>query len=272
MPFDIPDQYSATADSVPAVAPVDKLWQEFDEPAIVESLPPLSPEHFSLEDREQMYTLARTAWENIYHPEDMIVKLRFGERTNTLRKEMKFIRKHGLVLDSAYIRFDEGHWSPPIHKRFTKVLGDFNDHYDTPEHQIYAEKVISHIEQQYPSTDFLDFTPASDESFAEYFYTERDQIAQFSQQERLLAKEYHTMRKLLRGFMNTTRMASAVKGDPLSRSYCSVLIALNDELGKVHDTLVRGDYYGTVDYKTTLVTLPPDIKERIDVFLQATKK
>lgn len=234
-----------------------------------DSLPPIDLKSFTDEHREEMFGVAYNAWASAFDPGQLISELRSPEPTARQRSELKHVRKYGLVLRSAYQMLDERHIAPRKHWKFMKLLGDVNDAYFTPHRAETADRAAHFVESEYESLDGMEFIPSSQDSFVEYYQNNLERIKEFNNSETLPAEDYHMLRKLLRNYMNLFRLSGMITHNPQTLVLGKYMQRLNDQLGIEQDNLTQQHLEGAINYHTSSVTVPEEMREKIQMFINA---
>ncbi len=254
-----------------ALRELDSYWDEVEKMPVPDTIPPIDLNEFSENHRADMFNLAKNAWEESYDPALLIPKLRRDETGSDQRKELKDLRKHGLVLRAAYRSLDGRHLAPRNHWLFLKLLGELNDGYYSPQRQESKERLAEFVEKNYMSLDELDFFPATDKSFQDNYRKDLSVVDDFNNKEVLPARDFHSMRKLLRNTMNMFRLSGTLTNDPLMTQRARYMQDLNEILGNKQDQLVQQDIAGELAYGDAVVAIPTSEKARIQGFVHANR-
>jgi len=255
-----------------ALQKVDRYWDEVEKMPVPETIPDLDLNEFPENHRIEMFNIARDAWEETYDPESLILKLRDSQGSSEERKDFKDLRKHGLILRAAYRALDGRHLAPQKHWLFLKLLGELNDTYYSPRIEESKERLAEFVEEQYPSLDGLDFFPATDKSFQDNYNKDLDVVDNFNSKTNLPARDFHSMRKLLRNCMNTFRLSGTLTQDLQMTQRARYMQDLNETLGTKQDQLVQQDLYGELAYGDAIVVVPLDVRSKVDRFVQSNRK
>lgn len=254
-----------------ALRKLDTYWDEVEQLPVPDTIPSINLNEFSEIHRTEMFDLAKNGWEESYDPALLISTLRSNQTSTGERKELKDLRKHGLVLRAAYRSLDGRHLAPRNHWLFLKLLGELNDGYYSPQRQESKERLAEFIEKNYMSLNELDFFPATDKSFQDNYRKDLAVVEDFNNKDVLSARDFHSMRKLLRNTMNMFRLSGTLTHDPLMTQRARYMQDLNDTLGNKQDQLVQQDIAGELAYGDAVVAIPSLEKARIQGFVQANK-
>lgn len=224
---------------------------------------PVEKSVFSAENRTTLFSLAQESWQSVFEPEVITQSL---SEVNQLEvgdfRYIKFIRRFGVVLGSAYRAFDLSHLTPHSLHEFLKSLGKINDAQNTPlleeQKKIAAERLKDLIQDSNQSLD-----PAPDSSFAAYVDQVLIGIETAARERELPVKTFHTIRKDIRGLMNLLRISLVVDFDEMRFGTFKYLLDLNRKLGEDHDLVIARSLRGEVDYDSSQLPISSDIAERI---------
>ncbi len=151
---------------------LDSYWDEVEGMPVPETIPNIDLNDFPENHRIDMFNLARDAWVDIYNPATLLTHLQSDEVSNDKRRELKDLRKHGLVLRAAYKSLDGRHMAPQKHWLFLKLLGELNDNYYSPQRVESKEKLADFVEKQYMSLDGLEIFSATNKSLQDHYNKE----------------------------------------------------------------------------------------------------
>lgn len=231
-------------------------------PAFIENLPALAASDFSALDRHEMFSLAESAWEEVYDP----ISLRTTLTTATSissdgeRLFIKSVRTYGRILRGAYKFFDARHEPPTALSNLVRAMGQFNDNYYSPDNTTQRKTLLSSMDEYSMEPDF---EPASDTSFQTTFRRFLTDIRHRSTHETLLAPEYHDLRKGIRHLLSIVQLAMVLKNDPNKSALYAHMNLLSDDLGTEHDLIFLRAMNGDIDYNTTVVQINPVMQERL---------
>jgi hypothetical protein len=252
-----------------ALRKLDSYWDEVEKMPVPEIIPNIDLNNFPENHRIDMFNLARDAWEDTYNPAELISKMREDGESTGERKDLKNLRKNGLVLRAAYKSLDGRHLAPQKHWLFLKLLGDLNDTYYSPQRAESKVRLADFVEKQYMSLDGLEFFSATNKSFQDNYNKELALVNKLNNEDILPAHDFHLMRKLLRNSMNTFRLSGTLTHDPETTQVARYMQHLNETLGEKQDHLVQQDIRGELAYGDAIVVIPPDEKRKIQGFVQA---
>lgn len=248
---------------------LDSYWTEVEHMPVPDSIPSISLDEFPEEHRIEMFHLARDAWASLYEPDVVIKELQEGEPGPHQRSYLKNLRKHGLILRAGFLTLDGRHLAPENHWLFLRLLGELNDGYNTPQRAESAARLADFVKERYMTLDGLEFFPASDESFAGNYKRDLERVTEINSSPTLSAKDFHSMRKLLRNTMNMFRLSGTLTSDPQMRKRARYMQDLNETLGHKQDQLVEQDLQGVVNYQDATVIVPHEVRARINGFIRA---
>jgi len=75
-------------------------------------LPRLNPATFSAVDRELMFHVAVSAWQDVFSPTRLLDNINSQDPSPARRAELKSLRRFGLILRTGYKFFDDRHSTP----------------------------------------------------------------------------------------------------------------------------------------------------------------
>jgi hypothetical protein len=255
-----------------ALSKLDTYWDEVEKMPVPGEMPDIDLDEFSESHRIDMFHLARDAWEQTYDPEKLLSSLRSGYTSSKERKDLKDLRKHGLILRAGYKSLDGRHLAPQNHWLFLRLLGELNDGYYLPHRDESKEKLAEFVEKHYMSLEGLDFFPASDQSFQSNYKKEVAQVYELNSQDVLPAPEFHSMRKLLRNSMNIFRLSGTLTRSPEMTQRARYMHHLNETLGSTQDHLVQQDLQGEMAYGDALVGIPQNVRNKVEGFIAANRQ
>lgn len=247
----------------------DQYWKDVEKMAMLDNLPSIDINMFTEEHRGQMFHTAYDMWVSSFDPNRLVSELRSTVPSAQQRGELKHLRKYGLVLRSAYQMLDQRHVAPNKHWKLMKLLGEVNDAYFTPYKAETSERTAQFVEDAYQNSESMEFVPAMHDSFVTHYEINLERIKELSQEKTLSASDYHSMRKLLRNYMNLFRLSGMITHDPRTREICKYMQSLNDDLGVTQDNLTQQHLEGSLNYHTAQVCVPGDITKKIQAFINA---
>lgn len=252
-----------------ALRKLDTYWADLEKMPVPDTLPPVNLKEFPEDHRIAMFNLAKEAWDEIYDQHSLVEELRSNDHPDEQYKKLKKIRKYASLLRGSYVMLDSRQMAPQKHWKFTKLLGQLNDRYETSFDGDARESLCTFIENEYSTSEGLDFFPATNQQFAENYNNKLSQVKTLTELPEVTAREHHEIRKLLRNYMNLFRLSGTITGDEDMGTRGRYLQALNDELGDKRNDLVPKLIQGEIDYKSTLVEIPFDTQRRIGKFIAA---
>lgn len=248
-----------------------------DAPSLKESkLPNKIPEAIkNEEDLKNAYNLALQFWNEHFDVHELQAKLKEYlllldielDQNEDLRKYFKTTRKAGLIFRSARYFFHKNLLMPEAFNVFLKQMGQLNDSFFiSKEKGSKKASLVLNVLSIVDSTN-LDFIPATMEEYHERVQAIVEKAKNFLNQDELFVPDFHTLRKDLRHIMNIYQLAAAnnIENSDILQTF-HFLLSLNSALGDVHDDFVKKKIAEDIDYDSTRMVIPDDLKNRLQDF------
>ncbi|MBP9819522.1 hypothetical protein KBC79_02170 [Candidatus Woesebacteria bacterium] len=186
-------------------------------------------------------------------------------------RELKQLRKSGMILGSTWRMLSEQHQRPTELYRFYYTLGDFNDNKKKKSKlQKVSEKLLARLEiyEQSRGSEVL-FQPASFESFQLYVTSLLSIVRSIMSTNQIVVEEHHRMRDKLRELALYYLSLSMVYDTPESNVLQLYMTSLTNNLGHLQHIYNMAHIYQNFDVHTETMTMEPDHRAIIEMILKA---
>ncbi len=203
--------------------------------------PPLEtfPDFFSSDQyRQYCFDETKKAW--IYQFDGKHIAQDLGGVPSSEKlRYLRQIRKFGSILMNVYKFVSVGHKPPKKLKDFVFDLGQHNDRYFTPAREKAALKILNSQSEWNLLTDNLPVELASKEDFQQYTRTLLVEIQTLIGAERLIAKDFHYLRRQIRQCANLAQTPAVEHIGEGPQWLFLKLDELSKVMGKKHDSIVK---------------------------------
>lgn len=198
----------------------------------------------TLADSKRLFEFAESRWNsslNVEGLEQTLSDIARSKITPTQErfKELKGLRKNGLILLSAWNLFDEQHVGPKAYWKLINRLGKLNDDFFSPAAPEKALETSKALQEYLGEKETFIFKPASPSSVQSFIHSVAQNIEKRLEDHQLNGEELHEIRKKgTRFLMNAYQIAHLA--DPSSTSFKQAFDKLHDtdlQLGVIKDTM-----------------------------------
>jgi len=213
-----------------------------------------------------LFRVAKKLWhfrqQDLFEAKPLIEKMTAGNfdvLTEPSKAKLKIIRKDALVLQSAFILFDEEQTVPKYFDRFVTHLGKLNDaiqndfYEDIKKESRLLLKAMDKMEQEKWNGSFA---PIKRSVFEKRMKRLTSFIRKAIQSDYLSAHQFHHLRKKLKLLLFFFLLKQSTGEDSKLKTVCEFFSVLNDEMGEIHDDLVRTAAEGHIEYEKHPVEIP----------------
>lgn len=220
----------------------------------------------------QIYIDAVVAFEKAYEPVWLEENLNAIKDTGVVKKDslvrLKAIRKAAAMLRSSFESFNQGHKIPKSLQEFTKIFGGLNDALEAKTKSAAiarAKELLNVLDSNKLHKDIKDFTPLKSTKTEKFFLGLLEDILETADHKVITVEEFHEMRKSLKQFLNIYLLLPQTREAIEAGTY---LTTLNEELGNIHDLIVKEDLKGKLDYDKVKIRLRRSLRLSIKNFLE----
>lgn len=178
-------------------------------------------------------------------------------------KELKEVRKYGLILRDHYLTMDQSQSVPANLVFFLHTLGKYNDHIGSSKRSKYADRLLS--DKFLESLKSLDeMNPMSVDGFRTSISRVIGEIRVLSSQQSLIMGDFHTLRKKIRLLGNLFQVPATrdLEGEAHQLFYQIQLIS--DQLGDRHDLVLQRHIHEGTSYKSQMMAVDKPTEEEIN--------
>jgi hypothetical protein len=224
----------------------------------------------SEKEGKELNEVAVGLWEDLFKEDEFVeiltrINLDPASRTFEVHQKLKMIRIAQVILRDANRLFSESHLNPESFYSFAKVLGSFNDNFETNITEPLADQVLETMTNSGKEDCNRQFIPCSPESFEGYLKTEVDLIANHLSMRELPIETLHDLRRTTRRFLNLFLLRTLKYPDTESFCMYAYLRKVNTVLGECLDERIRINT-GTQELED-LIKIPEVVEELVTEFL-----
>jgi len=239
-------------------------------------LPSAMPELvYSSGDSDTYFRVAELAWSERLNLSLLMEKLKIivneGIGNGTVKQwinEIAELRKLGIILESAYMLFDDSHFCHPEIYDLMRLFGRLRDGIDKKnKRKRKSLRVYQHLETHLSFFQHrLVFNPSSAEGYSNFYHKLLSEVKAYLSQDSLSLIDYHRLRKRIRRLMNAFQLAAVARPEKIEVvGIFQYLHSLDKNMGNYHDELLAE--HGKDERGSLRVTIDEVIKRRIQSFL-----
>lgn len=231
------------------------------------------PIHFptivqSTDDSKRLFEFAKSRWDSaldIEHLEQTLsdIAKNTSSQSPELFKDLKSLRKHGLILLSAWNLFDEQHTGPKPYWQLINRLGKLNDDFFLPNASQRAIETSKALQGYLTQKETLTFKPASASSFQTFIQSVAQNMEKQITHAQINGEELHDVRKKgTRFLMNAYQIAHlANPDDPSFKKAFDTLHDADLQLGTIKD--VMESQKSTLPLEKQTAAMPPTLRKTL---------
>ena len=177
--------------------------------------------------------------------------------------DLKAVRKDGNVLRGTFVLLDKNHEAPPKLDQVVTKFGKMNDAIAAGDKDLtkhYARVVLKSLDAKAMKKEIKEFDPATHKSFEKHMDEETKSLDASLQKTKLLAPEFHEMRKSLTKVLNILTLDPDSRKDPKIEALYQKVLSTQTAMGDMHDDLSAKSMHGDIDYDTYEVKLPAKMR------------
>lgn len=178
------------------------------------------------------------------------------------------IRKIGIILESAYMLFDQSHYCPPEIYNLMRLLGQLKDKINKKNKRREAALTIKNylLDNQAFFNQELKFVPSDVEQYQQFYQQLAAEMKAYLDKDLITFEDLHRLRKRMRRMMNAFQLATIAKDDQgeIIKTF-QYLHDLDYSLGTYHTQMLSRT--PKKERESSVIPIDPEIKAKIIDFL-----